>query len=509
MSNGRAKAELSVTAGNDSGKRPVTPPSVIRFVRERLLAILLPAILIGAAVLAISLPQAKIYRATAEVLIRDSAFDFPVVASQDAAREVTTNVDLLGIGLLRERVENRLKRPFEGSIDVGGDTVRSSLATITASDADPRLAARAANTYAEAYLDLREQVVRRQIEEERQATLDRLAALPTVDRIGAQGEALRIRLERLVLADVAGGGAKIVTPAEAPANPSSPKPLQNTLIGALVGLALGVLLAIAMERRDRRVRDPRYIEYVLGRPIIGRIPRSRALAKTGRTTQALPPAEAEAFRTVRANLRQQLREQGARSVLVTSAIPNEGKTTVVWNLARVAAAGGARVLLVEADMRRPALAHSLAANGAGKAGLAELLAGEAQLADLIRTIDFQEHGEANDGHGSVDVLFAGTPPANPSELLDSQRMQAILEVVPDSYDLVIVDTPPTVVSDAMPIVDHVGGVLVVGRLGMSTDESLMELREQLDKLDAPTLGVVVNGGAAGLTPHWRTGAVRS
>ena len=72
-------------------------------------------------------------------------------------------------------------------------------------------------------------------------------------------------------------------------------------------------------------------------------------------------------------------------------------------------------------------------------------------------------------------------------------MQAILEVIPDRYDLVVVDTPPTIVSDAMPILEYVGGVIVVGRLGLSTDESLLGLREQLDHLDAPTLGVVVNG----------------
>ena len=79
------------------------------------------------------------------------------------------------------------------------------------------------------------------------------------------------------------------------------------------------------------------------------------------------------------------------------------------------------------------------------------------------------------------MLFAGTPPENPAELLDSERMQAILEVVPDSYDLVLFDTPPALVSDAMPMLDQVGGVVVVGRLGVSTDESLIELRDELER----------------------------
>ena len=183
---------------------------------------------------------------------------------------------------------------------------------------------------------------------------------------------------------------------------------------------------------------------------------------------------------------------------MTSAIPGEGKTTLAWNLARIEAAAGSRVLLVEADLRRPSLAKSLEANGA--AGLSELLASdEAQLQDLIQPVDFAGGADPNGERegGAVDVLFAGSPPQNPAELLDSERMQAILEVIPERYDLVIVDTPPTVVSDAMPILEHVGGVVVVGRIGLSTDESLIGLREQLDQLEAATLGVVVNGDFPG------------
>ena len=129
------------------------------------------------------------------------------------------------------------------------------------------------------------------------------------------------------------------------------------------------------------------MEYVLGGPIIGRIPRSRALARSGRGTRALPAPEADAFRTVRVNLRRQLEFQGTRSLIVTSAIPGEGKTTLAWNLARIEAAAGSRVLLVEADLRRPSLAKSLEANGA--AGLSELLASDqVQLQDLIQPVDF-------------------------------------------------------------------------------------------------------------------------
>jgi capsular exopolysaccharide synthesis family protein len=185
--------------------------------------------------------------------------------------------------------------------------------------------------------------------------------------------------------------------------------------------------------------------------------------------------------------------------MVTSAIPREGKTTLAWNLARMEAALGSGVLLIEADMRRPVLARSLGANGAK--GLSDLLAGKAKLQDLIQPVRFEVDGEGSSPSGTVDVLFAGSEPENPAELLDSERMQAILEVVPDSYDLVLFDTPPALLSDAMPMLDRVGGVLVVGRLGLSTDESMIELRDELERFDAPILGVVVNNDNSSLNKY--------
>ena len=147
--------------------------------------------------------------------------------------------------------------------------------------------------------------------------------------------------------------------------------------------------------------------------------------------------------------------------------------------------------MVEADMRRPVLARSLGAVGAP--GLSQLLTAEGRLEDLVQSIGFEESENGNASTGRVDVLLAGTPPSNPAELLDSDRMQAVLETMPEAYDLVVLDTPPaSVVSDVIPMFESVGGVVVVGRLGMTTYESIRELRDQLENLDAPLLGVVVN-----------------
>ncbi len=267
--------------------------------------------------------------------------------------------------------------------------------------------------------------------------------------------------------------------------------MRNTVIGAFLGLALGIGFAIWLERRDQRMRDARDLEAAFGQPILARIPQSRRLGNSSPGTGALPPPEEEAFRTLRANLRHFLEAGSARSVLVTSANPGEGKTTVAWNLARAEAAAGAKVLMVEADMRRPVLARSLGAI-AGP-GLSQLLTAEGHLEDSVQSVGFKESENGSAPTGWVDLLLAGTPPSNPAELLDSDRMQAVLETMPKAYDLVVVDTPPaSVVSDVIPMFDSVGGVVVVGRLGMTTYESIRELRDQLETLDAPLLGVVVN-----------------
>jgi len=472
---------------------PAPQPSILGLLWRRWPAILIVVLLGAGSALAFSLLQEKEYEASTSILFQDSGSK--LLASQDPAREAATNIRLLQLDVLEERVDASLNKPFTGEVDVVAEA-DSNLATITVTDTDPKQAARAANAFATEYIDLREQAVEDAIDLQRKRVNERLAALPPGQRnFSAEGQALKERLEELALAATTPSPVSQVSEARPPTSASSPDVVRNTVIGGLIGLALGILLAIALERRDRRVRSPYQIEQAFDRPIIGSIPRSRSLAKAGPGTAALPPPEAEAFRTVRANLRHQLRARNAHSVLVTSASAGEGKTTVVWNLARMEAAAGTNVLLVEADMRRPVLAAKLGANGTP--GLSELLAGKEPLQSVVWSVEFEDQVNGGSGRGTADVLFAGTPTANPSELLDSDRMQAMLDVVAANYDVVLLDTPPTsVVSDAMPILDLVGGVVVVGRIGLTTQDSITELREQLDNLDSPTIGVVVNA-----SPH--------
>ena len=247
------------------------------------------------------------------MLIATPDSDAPELASESSAREVAANLELLEL----QAGEGSRQRPPPGAVhgldrrDHGRGAVlawrgsRSRIRIPSARRAWPTSGPRSTSRCGG-------ELAREQIADQRAVLQEAIAALPPGS--DEQAAALQERLDALSVASIAPTGVRQIDRAKPPADASSPKPVQNTLIGAIVGLALGLALAIALERRDRRVRDPRFMEYVLGGPIIGRIPRSRALARSGRGTRALPAPEAEAFRTVRVNLRRQLEQQGIRSL---------------------------------------------------------------------------------------------------------------------------------------------------------------------------------------------------
>jgi len=210
----------------------------------------------------------------------------------------------------------------------------------------------------------------------------------------------------------------------------------------------------------------------------------------------------ESFAMVYANM-SYYNEQPVRSVLVTSAAAGEGKSTVAWNLAVIAARSGARVLLIEADLRRPAFSSRMRIQPS--AGLSDVLQNYIDPVDVLLPValngtDGGQNGSAAEGpKGSLSVLLAGPNSATlsgstPLALLGSNRMRSVLESAERLHDLVVIDGPPTcLVSDAIPLIKHVSGVLVVTRVRKNTRESARQLRDQLANLRARNLGVVVNG----------------
>lgn len=489
----------------DPSTNELSAPGLLAALRRRVWVIALVFVVVTGATIGLSLLQEKQYSASASLLFRDPQLDQKLFGStfleesSDPAREAATNVSLVSLDAVAAKTAGELGRlsgnEVHDRIDVAAEG-QSDLISVTATDPDPRFAATLASTFAQEYIEFRQDADRQKIREARRLVQNEVVQLENSGAGEQEVSSLEQRLEQLtVLASLQTGNAELVQEAQVPGSPSSPNPPLNGALGAVVGLLLGLGLALLLDRLDRRIRQPAEIQDIVKRPILGVIPQSRALPGEGANVNALPPGEFEAFRIIRANLRYFDQSSEASSVLITSAEPGDGKTTVAWNLAAAAASAGASVALVEADLRRPVLQERLGVRS--EAGLSRVLAGAAGLDSAAVQVPITETQGRGDSRQAVDVILAGPLPPNPTDLLDSERMEELLRRLEIRYDAVFIDTPPvSVVSDAIPLMTRVGGVLVVSRLNRTSRDALGRLVNQLENLKARTLGVVVNGYAS-------------
>jgi capsular exopolysaccharide synthesis family protein len=260
---------------------------------------------------------------------------------------------------------------------------------------------------------------------------------------------------------------------------------------------MGLGLAFLLERLDRRMRGQEDLEAIYRLPRLGTVPKSAALARSaceeGGRQAVLPPAEAEAFSLIRAHLRFFNVDRELRTILVASAAPGDGKTTIARHLAEAAARVGARVLLLEVDLRHPTLAQQPGIQSGP--GLADVLIGAMPMDEATQRVELEAPPGAATRGRTLDVLAAGAVlPPNPAELLESRAMEAVLEQAKSTYDLVVIDTPPlTAVSDAFPLLTKVDGVVIVGWVGRSRRDAAERLHKILASSGAPLLGVIANG----------------
>jgi capsular exopolysaccharide synthesis family protein len=473
---------------------------VLEALRRRIVLVLLCIFLVPLAAVALSLIQEKQYTATSALLFRDPGFDQELFGTAvllpqtDSDREAATNLRLVSLETVDRLVANRLGISAEDvreKVDVQAEG-NSDIVTIEATDPDPDEAARLANVVGEEYVAFRRDADRAKILEAKALIEQGLEQLPS----GAAATARQIRLERRLdeletLASLQTGNAEVVERAEVPTSPSSPRIVRNAALGLLLGVVLAAALALILHRVDRRIREPDELQELFDLPILGYVPETANLRKDA-SRPHLRGREGEAFRMLRTSLLYFNVDKDLRSLLVTSSAPAEGKTTVSWNLACAAAAGGSDVLLIEADLRHPTLASHVGESARGVPGLGEILAGDLDPREGVIQAPIAPPREGYHPPG-VDVILAGAVPPNPADLLESRRMRRLLEDAQDEYDLVIIDTPPTfVVPDAVPLIKQVSGVLVVARIGMTTRDTARQLSVQLKHLEAPTLGLVVN-----------------
>jgi polysaccharide biosynthesis transport protein len=282
----------------------------------------------------------------------------------------------------------------------------------------------------------------------------------------------------------------------------APDMKKSLTTAGILGLLVGLGLAFLVDSLDRRFRSPDDIRNELGLPVIGHIPtipistqqrRDRKEAVADGTPDASlrvfhhPRGRiSEAYRAVRTALYFSTRGGGHKVVQVTSPNPGDGKTTLAANLATSIATSGKRTLLIDADFRRPRVHKVFGLEDV--AGLSEVMSGSVELSDAILDTPIE----------NLSVLVCGKRPANPAELLTSNKFQELLEVLREKYELVIVDTPPVLaVTDPLAVAPRVDGVLLVIRLSKSARNAAHKALEALETLGTNVLGVVVNGVGGG------------
>jgi capsular exopolysaccharide synthesis family protein len=272
-----------------------------------------------------------------------------------------------------------------------------------------------------------------------------------------------------------------VQEASVPIAPVSPKIPLNIALGALVGLALGIGIAVLRETLETRIRNERDVELVTHVPVLGGIgfdPRARDRPLIVQDDPKSP--RAESFRTLRTNLQFLDADRTDRCFVITSSIESEGKSTTAANLAITLADNGSRVLLVDADLRRPKVADYMGLEGA--VGLSDALIGRANLQDVVQPW----------GKSGLYVLPAGSIPPNPSELLGSTRMESMLAEFNRAFDVVIFDAPPLLpVTDAAILAKKVGSAIIIVAAGRTHKNQLKGAVTALNSVGVPISGLVL------------------
>lgn len=480
---------------------------------------------------AVSLHQAHQYQASARVLVNQQGAAAGLLGLTGSTtppdRYAATQADLAKSGQVaklavkKAHVPGRSAPGLLASTTVSADPL-ADLLTITVTDPDPRAAERLATAYANAFVIYQRNLGRSALTSALRQVRNQLAGL-SGDQLGSP-LALRLRanerdLEVLQALNLSGGSAVVVGPA-ATAELTQPKTFRNVVLGVVVGLVLGIALAFMREALDTRLRTVEELRDQLMLPLLGHLRRpARGLRRNQRPATIWEPdsAGAEAFRMLRNNLAPTLRELGAGSLMVTSALRGEGRSTTAANLAVVLARSGRHVILVDMDVRRPCQ-HRLFALG-DRPGLSELALEEIDVDDALCRIDIDTRprdavpgGEATaaqqvpgTGHhsgngtraraatvrGRLNVLTAGQMLTDPGEFLSGRAVARTLKMLSDRCDLLLLDAPPLLAAgDAVTIAEHADGLLLVTRLGFVQREKMPDLRRALEACRAHKLGFV-------------------
>ncbi len=351
----------------------------------------------------------------------------------------------------------------------------------------------------------RERDLRRALEEQRAETLkqnERAIQLSLKQReVAATAQLYEGLLEKLndvkLLSRLTTTNIQILDKAEIPMFPARPRKLFNVGVSLLVGLIVGIGLALFIEYLDNTIKSPEEVDRLLGLPVLGLVPALESLGKRG--WLALPRVSrprasdrpilitdrqrssfAEAFRSLRTSVLLSHAERPPRTILFTSSSPGEGKTTTAINTALSLAQTGARVVLIDGDLRKPGLHKALQVKN--QPGLSAYLTRPVELDTII----------VPEAAANLSVIPSGAIPPNPSELLGSAKMRELLKHVGERYDFLILDSPPVSTPDALILSALVDGVILVIRYADTPRDLVRRATQALEDVNAKIFGVVLN-----------------
>lgn len=510
-------------------------------------------VLVPAVAFTYSVRQTKLYQSEAQVLLSQVNLANALTGTPESSvyqpveRVSQTQANLARVPTIAERAveEARVNRTAGQLLAASAVTpdLNSNILYFTVTDTDPTVARKLATAYANEFTVYRRELDTASIRNAREDLEERME---TIRRSGGGSSSLYAALadkDELLrtMEALQTSNASVIQEANS-AWQVEPKPARNAILGLALGLILGIGLAFLREALDTRVRSADEIAEQLGLPLLARIPEPpRRLRRANQLAMVADPngGHAEAFRMLRTNLDFVSIDRDIRTIMVTSAVEGEGKSTTAANLAVALARVGKRVVLVDLDLRRPFLDRffPLAAPG-----LTQVALGYASLKDAVtpvaltssrdgssdntrtrrrsRAIAASGNGSGDGaglGGGVLEVLGSGPAPPNVDEFVGTKAVAEIVSTLASSADVVLIDaTPLLIVGDAMALTSHVDAVVVVTRMSVVRRPMLRELRRVLDRIPAEKLGFVVTGASeesgyyAGYGPYaYRYRAYRS
>ncbi|WP_206476948.1 polysaccharide biosynthesis tyrosine autokinase [Microbacterium sp. KRD172] len=428
----------------------------VRLLRRNLVLIL-SLTLIGLSIgVLVALTTPTRYTTSTRLLVSAQAGDTATPAELNLARgyaqqAVTSYVDIIPSSLVLQPVIDDLGLDYKvaqlsSKVSAAAASTTSTAITLTVSDRNPAQAARLANAIGDSFTNV--------VAEQLERPIDARPSLVRIDTLEA---------------------------ASVPVSPSAPNVQLTVAIGALLGLAAGIAFGVLRSVLDNRVRTLDDVERAVSAPMLGGIALDPQAKKRPLVVSAdARDPRAEAFRSLRTNVKFLDLGEGSMALTVTSAGPGEGKSTTTANLAITFADSGARVALIDADLRLPRIADYFSIEGG--VGLTEVLIGRATASETL------QHW----GRGALFILPAGTIPPNPAELLGSSAMTALLNDLKAAFDIILIDSPPVgLVTDAAVLARQTQGAILVTASGKTRAGRLSDAEATIEKSGAKVLGTVV------------------